>query len=65
MQRGVVRWFLSWHDPQTTSSPIKLKKAKLPKSPEGPKMDVEAAVEGFMVKTDGFEFLPRLPSLFS
>jgi len=34
VQRGVVRWFLSWHDPQTTSSPVKLIKTKLPKSSE-------------------------------
>jgi hypothetical protein len=32
VQRGVVRWFLSWHDPRTSSSPVKLKSEKLPKT---------------------------------
>jgi len=28
VQRGVVRWFLSWHDTRTSASPVKLRKDK-------------------------------------
>lgn len=31
VQRGVLRWFLSWHDPLTSSTPVKLRKDKVPK----------------------------------
>jgi len=34
VQGGVVRWFLSWHDPRTSASPVKLRKDK-GAAPEG------------------------------
>ncbi|KZS98289.1 DNA glycosylase [Sistotremastrum niveocremeum HHB9708] len=32
VQRGVLRWFYYWHNPSTTSSPVKIHPEKLPKS---------------------------------
>lgn len=34
VQRGVVRWFLSWHDPRTSASPVKLRKNDTAARPE-------------------------------